>query len=128
MQTASALLSRLVTPLAAAALAMLTACNNCERLVEKVCSDLGEDCALWREIGGPDAIIPGGRKVESACGQMASNEAAYEGIVNSARGLVLAERLTRAAEKGDKAEMEKVKGLLDENKKRIEEGLAKLNK
>ncbi len=106
----------------------LAACNHCEKLTERICTELGEDCALWKEIGGPDKVTPQGRKVENACAQIASNELAYEGLVTSARGLVLAERLTRAAKNNDKEEMAKVQALLEENKRRMEEGLEKVKK
>jgi len=106
--------------------AAVAGCNNCEKLTERVCADLGDDCALWREIGGPDQITPQGRKVDSACATINATEAAYKGMLSSARGMVLAERLTRAAEKGDKAEMEKVKALLEAHKADVETNLAKM--
>jgi hypothetical protein len=106
----------------------LAGCNNCEKLTEKVCAELGSDCALWKEIGGPDQITPQGRKVNNACGMILDNELAYEGLVNSARGTVLTERLKRAIAKKDQAEVAKVKAELDANKKRIEAGLEKLKK
>jgi hypothetical protein len=106
----------------------LGGCNNCEKLTEKVCAELGKDCELWKEIGGPDQITPQGRKVNRACGDVLDNELAFEGIVNSARGSVLLERLQRATAKKDQAEIDKVKAELEENKKRIAAGLEKVKK
>ncbi len=104
----------------------LGACNNCEKLCDKVCSELGEDCELWKEIGGPEQITPQGRKVNRACGDVLGNELAFEGTVTSARGAVLAEQLKRAIAKKDQAEIDRVKKELEENKKRIAEGLEKV--
>jgi hypothetical protein len=119
---------RLFGPLIVAASLCFSGCNNCEKLTEKVCAELGKDCELWKEIGGPDQITPQGRKVNRACGTILDNELALEGTVNSARGTVLAERLKRAIAKKDQAEIDKVKGELEENKKRIEAGLEKVKK
>ena len=54
----------------------LVGCNNCEELTAKVCDELGDDCALWKEIGGPDDIMPKGRKPNKACGTTMDNELA----------------------------------------------------
>jgi hypothetical protein len=104
----------------------LGGCNDCEKLTEKVCAELGKDCELWKEIGGPDQITPRGRKVNRACGDVLDNELAFEGLVTSARGTVLVERLQRATAKKDQAEIDKVKAEIEENKKRIAAGLEKV--
>lgn len=106
----------------------LAGCNNCEELTEKVCNELGDDCALWKEIGGPEDIRPQGRRVDKACGAIMDNELALEGTINGARGKTLAERLQRALKKGDQAEVDEVKAALEKNKKRIEEGIEKVKK
>ena len=116
---------RLLGPFLAAAVA-LGGCNNCEKLTEKVCSELGDDCALWKEIGGPEQITPQGRKVNRACGEVLDNELALEGLIASARGTVLTERLKRAIASKNQAEVEKVQKELAENKKRIDAGLEKI--
>ena len=99
--------------------ALMTAgCNQCERLVETMCKDLGaEDCATWKQIGGPENVIPGGRRPGNACGAMASNEKAYKALLLSARGTVLAHRLTEASKANDKEAVAKLKAALDENAK-----------
>jgi len=109
-----------------ALLSLLAGCNNCEKLTERVCSELGDDCALWKEIGGPDDIIPGGAKVNRACGEYLDDELTLDSVINTARGKVLIERLNRAVKTGDKAEADEVKGELDENRKRIEAGIEKV--
>lgn len=108
--------------------ALLAGCNQCEKLTEKVCAELGNDCALWKELGGPDQITPQGRKVNRACGEILDNELALEGLVTSARGTVLVERLKRATAKKDQAEIDKVKAELEANKKRVQEGLEKVKR
>jgi hypothetical protein len=103
-------------------------CNQCEKLTEQICTELGEDCALWKELGGPDQAVPGGRGVNRACGTILDTDAAYQGVLSSARGMVYAEQLKRAIEKKDQAAIDAAKKKLEENKKRIEEGLSKLGK
>ena len=99
---------------------MISGCNNCERLSESVCKDLGpEDCATWKELGGPESVTPGGRKPNKACGEMASNEQVYKGLVLKSRSTVLAHRLTEAAKTNDKEAIAKAKAALDENTKAI---------
>lgn len=104
----------------------LGGCNNCEKLTERVCTDLRDDCPLWKEIGGPEQITPNGRRVERACGEILENELALEGLITSARGAVLAERLKRAIAKKDQAEIDAVKSELEANKERMEAGLKKV--
>ncbi|MBM4360793.1 MAG: hypothetical protein FJ096_22020 [Deltaproteobacteria bacterium] len=103
-------------------------CNHCEKLTEKICGELGSDCALWQEVGGPDQVIPGGRKVNKACGSIIDNELAYKGLVLSAKGVVYAEQLKRATEKGDKAGIEAAKQKLGEHTKAVQQGLSSLPK
>jgi len=101
---------------------MTYGCNQCEKLTETVCKDLGpEDCATWKEVGGPERVIPEGRKSGKVCGQMASNEQAYKGLVLGARSTVLTHRLTEAAKTNDKEAIAKAKAALDENTKAITE-------
>jgi hypothetical protein len=65
-------------------------CNNCEKMTEKLCSDLGaEDCALWKKSGFDQSLMPGGRKVNSACGTMMS-DAVYPKVLQGARQQVAA--------------------------------------
>jgi hypothetical protein len=98
--------------------------DGCERLTAKVCAELGEDCALWRELGGAEKVVKG--RDEPACSTLLENQLALDGLVTSERGSVLGERLKRAAEKKDQAEIDKVKRLLEANRKRIQEGLEKV--
>ncbi len=105
----------------------LSACNNCEKLTEKVCADLGaEDCATWKELDGPSSIAPKGRRPNNVCGTMLSNEISYDGTVQSARGTVLAHLMKEAATSGDEEAMEKLKERMAENKKAIDANLEKL--
>lgn len=103
----------------------LPACASCEDMVEKVCSELGpEDCETWKSIGGPDQVVPGGRKANNACRTMMNNEQAMKGSVLGARGAVLAHEMQEAANAGDTAKIEEIKKKLDENTKAIQ-GMAK---
>jgi hypothetical protein len=79
---------------AAAALFVLAVagCNNCEKMVEKVCGDLGpDDCAVWKRNGLDKSFIPTGRGTNSTCGRMMSGSA-YEGLIKGARQQVAAAR------------------------------------
>ena len=98
-------------------LAALSGCNNCEKMTESVCKDLGaEDCASWKATGGPEKVIPGGRKVNKACGMMMDNEAAYKGIVKSARLMVLSDKLQKATDNTQRKEIsEKIKAVATSN-------------
>lgn len=101
---------------------MIAGCNQCEKLGESICKDLGpEDCATWKELGGPESVIPGGRRPGQACGQLASNERAYEATVLGARGTVLAHRLGEATKTNDKEAIAKAKAAIDANTKAIME-------
>jgi hypothetical protein len=76
---------------------LLTGCNNCEKLTDAICKDLGaEDCATWKASGGPDQILPSGRKVNKACGTFLGNDAVYQGLVKTARGQVIGEQMKQA--------------------------------
>jgi hypothetical protein len=103
-------------------------CNQCEKMTNQICVELGDDCELWKEIGGPEEAVPGGRGVNRACGNIMDNELAWEGTLNSHRGRVYAEQLKRAVAKKDQAGIDAAKKKLEENKQRIEEGIAKLKK
>lgn len=97
---------------------VIAGCNQCERLVETMCKDLGaEDCATWKEIGGPEKVVPGGRKPGNACSAISSNEKAYKGMLLGARGTVIAHRYSEAVRADDKATAAKLKAALDENTK-----------
>lgn len=103
-------------------------CNQCEKMTTQICAELGEDCELWKEIGGPAEAVPGGRGVNRACGNIMDNELAWEGTLNSHRGRVYAEQLKRAVAAKDQAGIDAAKKKLEENEARIEEGIAKLKK
>lgn len=123
---AIALLRGWAAPAVLAAVGLMSSgCNNCEKLTEKVCSDLGEDCALWKELEGPDKAIPGGRRVNRACGERMEG-LPYDSILSSAKGLVVGEKIKRAAKAGDKAELERLNKEMDEVKKKTDEILAKV--
>jgi len=78
-------------------LAGVNACNNCEKLVEKVCTDLGpEDCAYWKQQGGDEKLIPGGRKVNRVCGQM-TDDVVYQPLLKGQRDMIKAYRAADAA-------------------------------
>lgn len=113
----------------AALMALSAGCNNCEKLTEKICSDLGaDDCAVWKEIDGPAKVVPQGRKPNRACGNILETELAYDGLLNGAKGTVVGEKLKRAVKAGDKAEIERLKGESEAVMKSVEEGLEKLKK
>jgi hypothetical protein len=99
------------------AIAFLSGCNNCEKMTEAICKDLGpEDCATWKAIGGPDQAVPGGRKVNRACGTIMDNELAYKGLVKGARGMVLAEQMKKAPDNATRMEIAaKIKALSTSN-------------
>ena len=79
------------------ALLMLAGCNNCEKLTEKLCADLGpEDCAVWKNAGLEQSMIPGGRKVNSACGSMMS-DAIYPNVLKGTRQQVEATKKANQA-------------------------------
>ena len=62
------------------ALGLLSAqlgCNNCEKLEEKMCADLGSDCEQWKELGKPG--IPEGRGANKMCGN-ALDDDVYPGL------------------------------------------------
>jgi len=110
-------------------LTLLPSCHRCQDLTDKICSDLGaKDCAAWKEADGPGQVNRGGRGGNRLCGDIMSNDLAYEGTLNGARGTALVRRLTVAQQKGDKAEVAAVTAQLADNKKRIEEGLKKLRR
>lgn len=68
-------------------------------MTDAICTDLGtEDCATWKSIGGPEMVIPGGRKVNLACCEFMSNEGAYKGLVKAARGQALAFQMQKATD------------------------------
>jgi hypothetical protein len=101
-----------------------TGADGCERLTAKVCAELGEDCTLWRELGGAEKVVKG--RDEPACSTLLENQLALDGLVTSERGSVLGERLKRAVAKGDQAETDAVKLKLEQNRKRIQAGLEKV--
>jgi hypothetical protein len=107
---------------------LIAGCNNCEKLTESLCKDLGDDCASWKEAGGPDMVIPGGRAVNKACGMMMDNDAAYQGALQGARATAIANDLKKAIAAKDQA---KVAALTERQKKvtaEIKAGLAKLGR
>ena len=89
-------------------------CNNCEKLTESLCKDLGEDCASWKQAGGPEKVIPAGRGVNRACGSMLDTEAAYQGLLQGARGMAVADQLNKAIAAKDQA---KIAELTEKQKK-----------
>ena len=85
-------LSYLVTAAAVVGAIGMAGCNNCEKLVEKVCTDLGpEDCQYWKEHGWDQQLIPGGRGVNRACGSMMS-DSVYPPLLAGAKNQVKANR------------------------------------
>lgn len=67
--------------------------DNCPKLQEKVCTDLGpEDCAVWKGVGAHEDMIPkGGRGISRACGMM-MNEPAYTPLLGGARATATAHK------------------------------------
>lgn len=82
-------------------------CQRCEELEARFCKDLEEDCAIWKEIGGPDQALPPERE-NRACGQLAESDVSYQGRLIGAKALVLAEKSDRAMRRGDRAEAERL--------------------
>ena len=70
----------------------LVGCNNCENMIEKMCSDLGtEDCAYWKQRGWDRELIPGGRGVTKACGMMMGDNV-YPKLLASQKNLIKVNR------------------------------------
>jgi len=97
---------------------MVAGCHQCERLAETMCKDLGaEDCATWKELGGPEKVVPMGRNPGRTCGALAGDEKAYKATLLGARGTVIAYRFSEATKANDKVAAAKFKAALDENTK-----------
>jgi hypothetical protein len=90
-------------------------CNNCEKLAEAICKDLGDDCAEWKALGGPDTVTPGGRNSNKACGLQLDNEISVKSFVIAGRGRVLGARLEKAEASGDKAKAEAIRAAIEKN-------------
>ena len=85
---------------------LASGCNNCEKLTERLCQDLGpEDCASWREAGGPDRLIPSGRGVNKACGMIMDIDASYQGGLQGARAVAVGQQLKKARAANDDAKV-----------------------
>jgi len=99
------------------AVAALSGCNQCEKMTESVCKDLGaEDCASWQAIDGPNKVIPGAKRPNKACGAVLDNEAAYKGVVKTARLMILSDKLQKATDNTQRKELsEKIKTLATSN-------------
>src|SRR5688572_8911211 len=106
----------------------LAACNNCEKLVDKVCGDLGaDDCAIWKELDGPENVASEGRRQNDRCGDVLEG-VAYDSAVLAAQSLVVGEKVKRASKAGDTAALEKLKAEQEKLKKDSEEILEKVKK
>lgn len=106
----------------------LAACNNCEKLVDKVCGDLGaDDCEIWKELDGPDNVASTGRRQNDRCGDVLEG-IPYDSAVLAARTLVVGEKVKRASKAGDSAALEKLKAEQGELKKETAEILEKVKK
>lgn len=81
------------------AVGLLVGCNNCEKLTDAVCKELGaEDCATWKAAGGPENVIPGGKRSNKACGLIADNEVSIKGLIKSARMVAVVEQIKQATD------------------------------
>ena len=70
----------------------VSACHDCEKLVERMCTDLGpEDCTYWKAHGWDAQLIPQGRGVNKACGTMMS-DAVYQPLIKAQKDMVAAYR------------------------------------
>jgi hypothetical protein len=70
----------------------LTGCKTCDDLIQKMCTDLGpDDCKYWKDHGWDQKIIPGGRRVNRACGQMMDDNI-YKPLLNAAKNQVKIQR------------------------------------
>ena len=98
-------------------IAALSGCNNCEKMTESVCKDLGaEDCASWKAIDGPAKVIPAAKRPNKACGAALDNEAAYKGLVKTARLMILSDKLQKATDNAQRKELsEKIKAVAASN-------------
>ena len=77
----------------------LAGCNNCEKLEEQLCNDLGpEDCKVWKE-NGKVGIPTSGRKLNNVCGNMRS-DTVYPGILAGAKTAVQGFKKAKAAQGG----------------------------
>ncbi len=111
-----------------ALLCALAACNNCEKLVDKVCGDLGaDDCAIWKELDGPENVASKGRRQNDRCGDVLEG-IPYDGAVLEARSLVVSEKIKRASKAGDSAALEKLKAEGQQLKEESAEMVEKVKK
>jgi len=107
---------------------VLAACNNCEKLVDKVCGDLGaDDCEIWKELDGPENVASKGRRQNDRCGDVLEG-IPYESAIVAARSLVVGEKVKRASKAGDSAALEKLKAEQEDLKKATAEILEKVKK
>ena len=121
-------MTRLIGPALILALGFAAGCNNCEKLTESICNDLGEaDCATWKSLGGPDKVVPGGRGVDRACSMMRSNKDSYNGLLLGARSLVVADQLQKAVAAKDQAKIDELNAKQKELVESIKQGIAKVS-
>lgn len=77
--------------------ALLPACDNCAALEEKLCEDLGaEDCKIWREGKGPEALLSG-RRASRGCFNARFNPMQYGPHMTGAKAMVEAMKKSREA-------------------------------
>jgi hypothetical protein len=96
------------------ALGFLVGCNKCGKLTDSLCQDLGPaDCAAWKALGGPEQILHVGRGMNQACGVMMSDKKAYQGLLQSARGTVMADQLKKALAAKDYAKAQEIRQKLE---------------
>src|SRR6187431_192679 len=85
---------------------LVAGCHNCEKLAERMCTDLGpEDCAAWREAGGPEAFIPHGSRPNKTCGMIMDIDASYQGLLNGAAKAAVGIQLRKAQAAKDEAKI-----------------------
>jgi hypothetical protein len=111
----------------ASVLLLASGCNNCEKLTDRLCKDLGpEDCASWREAGGPDSVIPRGSGVNKTCGMIMDIDASYQGFLQGARGTAVGRQLQKASAANDDAKIAELTAKQAKITAEVKAGLAKL--
>lgn len=81
-------------------------CNHCEKLEEKICADLGEDCEIWKTDMNKSGIPTGGKKPNNVC-KMQMADAVYPNLIKGLRGGI--EALKKSKEKAKAAEAKAAK-------------------